>query len=145
MCTCTLCMIILAGRLQSTCRQRVCLQARQCACTEDSVRACRECSIRQAGKGVSADKRVLVKGEWTSRKGSIRAGMVVSGQAVKSPWRQENVQAGRVAWHKAGGVRTSSRMSVQEGQFTGLLADRRVWVQACVQTGFFLSLWIHYV
>jgi hypothetical protein len=40
----------------------VCLQVRQCACKQDSVRACRGCAIRQAGRGVSADKRGLVKG-----------------------------------------------------------------------------------
>jgi hypothetical protein len=51
----------------------VCLQARQCACTQASVRACRGCAIRQAGRGVSEDKRVLVKGA----AGSELAGKVV--------------------------------------------------------------------
>ncbi len=52
------------------------LQARQCAFTQDSVRASRGCAIRQAGRGVSADKRVLVK---AAR--SDQAGRILYGQA----------------------------------------------------------------
>ncbi len=47
-------------------------------------------------KGVSADKRVLVKGA----AGSKQAGSVLNGRARKSPCRQESVRAGECASRK---------------------------------------------